>query len=88
MEQGGRWRTGLARLSRYVKESIRENYRNFDSLQTLQEMWNCKYIETSAKTGKNVDELFEQLLKMERTVSLTLQQPEERKRAGRRCAIV
>ena len=61
---------------------------DFYSLQTLQEMWNCKYIETSAKTGKNVDELFEQLLKMERTVSLTLQQPEERKRAGRRCAIV
>ena len=51
-------------------------------------MWNCKYIETSAKTGKNVNEMFEQLLQMEQTVSLTLQPVEERKREDRRCAII
>ena len=54
-------------------------------------MWNCKYIETSAKTGKNVDEMFEQLLKMEQRVNLTLQQPiEERKkkRGDKRCEII
>ena len=51
-------------------------------------MWNCKYIETSAKTGKNVNELFEQLLKMEQTVTLTLHPTEERKKGAKRCAII
>ena len=94
-EEGGArrevaYRTGEALQAREVDwmQMRARKILDFYSLQTLQEMWNCKYIETSAKTGKNVDELFEQLLKMERTVSLTLQQPEERKRAGRRCAIV
>ena len=31
----------------------------------LQRMWKCKYIETSAKQGTNINELFEELLKME-----------------------
>ncbi len=28
-------------------------------------MWKCKYIETSAKEGTNVTELFEELLKLD-----------------------
>jgi len=31
----------------------------------LQQMWKCKYIETSAKNGTNVTELFEELLKLD-----------------------
>ncbi len=30
-----------------------------------QQMWKCKYIETSAKEGTNVTELFEELLKLD-----------------------
>ena len=35
----------------------------FYALQ-FQQMWKCKYIETSAKNGTNVTELFEELLKL------------------------
>ncbi len=36
-------------------------------------MWKCKYIETSAKEGTNVMELFEELLKLDTTRQLSLQ---------------
>jgi hypothetical protein len=36
-------------------------------------MWKCKYIETSAKMGTNVTELFEELLKLDTTRQLSLQ---------------
>ena len=36
-------------------------------------MWKCKYIETSAKEGTNVNELFEELLKLDKTRQLSLQ---------------
>ena len=36
-------------------------------------MWKCKYIETSAKEGTNVTELFEELLKLDTTRQLSLQ---------------
>ena len=36
-------------------------------------MWKCKYIETSAKVGTNVTELFEELLKLDTTRQLSLQ---------------
>jgi GTPase SAR1 family protein len=45
-----------------------------------QAMWNCKYIETSAKTGSNVHELFEELLKMEKTTMISLEPIEETKK--------
>lgn len=40
-------------------------------------MWKCKYIETSAKEGTNVNELFEELLKLETSRTLSLQPIEE-----------
>ena len=36
-------------------------------------MWNCKYIETSAKDGTNVSAVFEELLAMETSLTLSLQ---------------
>jgi DIRAS family GTP-binding Ras-like protein 2 len=41
--------------------------------EALQQMWKCKYIETSAKMGTNVTELFEELLKLDTTRQLSLQ---------------
>lgn len=43
----------------------------------LQQMWKCKYVETSAKEGTNVNELFEELLKLETSRTLSLQPIEE-----------
>ena len=40
-------------------------------------MWKCKYVETSAKEGTNVNELFEELLKLETSRTLSLQPIEE-----------
>ena len=43
---------------------------NFNSPIFLQQMWKCKYVETSAKEGTNVNELFEELLKLETSRTL------------------
>jgi len=43
----------------------------------MKAMWKCKYIETSAKSGLNVNELFEELLKLETSRQLSLQPLEE-----------
>ena len=46
----------------------------------FQQMWKCKYMETSAKEGTNVNELFEELLKLETSRTLSLQPIEEDKK--------
>jgi len=53
-------------------------------------MWKCKYIETSAKNGTNVDELFEELLKLEKSRQLSLQPLEEMepKKGGKKCSLM
>ena len=50
---------------------------NQNSSSLLQQMWKCKYVETSAKEGTNVNELFEELLKLETSRTLSLQPIEE-----------
>ena len=49
-------------------------------------MWKCKYVETSAKEGTNVNELFEELLKLETSRTLSLQPIEEtdKKKSGKK----
>ena len=56
------------------------------SLLFLQQMWKCKYVETSAKEGTNVNELFEELLKLETSRTLSLQPIEEtdKKKSGKK----
>ena len=46
-------------------------------LINFQQMWKCKYMETSAKEGTNVNELFEELLKLETSRVLSLQPIED-----------
>ncbi len=51
--------------------------------EALQQMWKCKYIETSAKEGTNVNELFEELLKLDTTRQLSLQPIEKTESKGK-----
>ncbi|TRY75635.1 hypothetical protein TCAL_04507 [Tigriopus californicus] len=50
--------------------------------EALQQMWKCKYIETSAKEGTNVTELFEELLKLDNSRQLSLQPIEKTETKG------
>lgn len=50
--------------------------------EALQQMWKVKYMETSAKTGTNITELFEELLKLETSRTLSLQPVESGEQKG------
>ena len=54
----------------------------------LQRMWKCKYIETSAKQGTNINELFEELLKMETKKMLSLQPIEDTEKKKKKCCLM
>ena len=41
--------------------------------ENLSKSWNCGFIETSAKTNSNVDELFKKLLALESARSISLE---------------
>lgn len=59
--------------------------------EALQQMWKCKYIETSAKNGTNVTELFEELLKLETSRQLSLQpieDVEKKKKLKEKCSLM
>jgi len=60
--------------------------------EALQKMWKCKYIETSAKDGTNVTELFEELLKLETRRQLSLQpiedDKEKKKKLKEKCSLM
>ena len=57
------------------------------NLSLYQNMWSCKYIETSAKEGSNIHELFEDLLTMEQTMMLSLKPIEDTKKKKRKCCL-
>jgi hypothetical protein len=57
----------------------------------LQNMWKCKYIETSAKNNVNITELFEELLKLEKHRVLSLQpleDTEKKRRFKEKCLLM
>ena len=54
----------------------------------IQRMWKCKYIETSAKQGTNINELFEELLKMETKKMLSLQPIEDTEKKKKKCCLM
>jgi len=59
--------------------------------EALQGMWKCKYVETSAKNNINVTELFEELLKMEKNRTLSLQpidDTEKKKKIKEKCLLM
>ena len=87
-EEGGARREVPYRTGEALQVNRSQSHIDLQPRKTLQGMWNCKYIETSAKSGKNVHELFEQLLKMERRVNLTLRPVEEQRRKERRCTLL
>merc|ERR1712110_600553 len=46
--------------------------------ETLQEMWKCTYIETSAKNNFNIESIFEEILELEQQRALYLQSEEDK----------
>jgi len=59
--------------------------------EALQNMWKCKYIETSAKNNINITELFEELLKLEQNRTLSLQpleETEKKKKIKEKCLLM
>ena len=71
------------------KEKTNENQRKMlSNVVPLQRMWKCKYIETSAKQGTNINELFEELLKMETKKMLSLQPIEDTEKKKKKCCLM
>jgi len=59
--------------------------------EALQNMWKCKYMETSAKNNINITELFEELLKLEKHRTLSLQPIEDtgkKKKIKEKCLVM
>ena len=56
--------------------------------EALQLMWSCQYLETSAKTGANIHELFESLLRMETSKTLSLSPIEDKKKKTKKCSLL
>merc|ERR1711953_293860 len=57
--------------------------------ETLQEMWKCTYIETSAKRNFNIESIFEEILELEQQRALYLQSEEEKdKKKKKNCVLL
>ena len=64
---------------------------NFFVYILFQNMWKCRYLETSAKNNVNITELFEELLKLEKHRVLSLQpleDTEKKKRFKEKCLLM
>ena len=50
-------------------------------------MWKVKYLETSAKNNVNINELFEEIFKLEKNKVLSLQPIEDTEKKKKKCCI-
>jgi len=55
--------------------------------EALEKMWKVKYIETSAKNNVNINELFEEVFKLEKNKVLSLQPIEDTEKKKKKCCI-
>jgi len=55
--------------------------------EALEKMWKVKYIETSAKNNVNINELFEEIFKLEKNKVLSLQPIEDTEKKKKKCII-
>jgi len=56
--------------------------------EALEKMWKVKYLETSAKNNININELFDEIFKLEKSRELSLQPKEDSdKKKKKRCVI-
>eukprot|EP00092_Neocalanus_flemingeri_P036541 GFUD01039784.1.p1 GENE.GFUD01039784.1~~GFUD01039784.1.p1 ORF type:complete len:194 (+),score=63.69 GFUD01039784.1:282-863(+) len=55
--------------------------------EALEKMWKVKYIETSAKNNVNINELFEEIFKLEKKKVLSLQPIEDTEKKKKKCCI-
>eukprot|EP00090_Calanus_glacialis_P032896 TRINITY_DN5450_c0_g1_i1.p1 TRINITY_DN5450_c0_g1~~TRINITY_DN5450_c0_g1_i1.p1 ORF type:complete len:194 (-),score=53.35 TRINITY_DN5450_c0_g1_i1:61-642(-) len=55
--------------------------------EALEKMWKVKYLETSAKNNVNINELFEEIFKLEKNKVLSLQPIEDTEKKKKKCCI-